>query len=134
MNTYAYVEGNPINYIDPDGLRRGVRNAPYSRVNRQKAALQARKASLQQRPRNLQNNGEKNTELAKAAVAGIEELQKQIANLSKEFYPMKCVKYSCPWESPKNDVKSCPVSKGPSMTPPRGPEGGCKCVKQAPAW
>ena len=73
---YGYVDQNPANYFDPDGLRRATSpvNAPYSRQQRRAETLRRQQQSMKDRLNNLDRKAQDGAATAEALANAIEEL------------------------------------------------------------
>lgn len=138
INLYGYAFQNPIALSDPNGLRptvvRTPRGVPNARVNRRIERLKRQRQSLQDRLRNLKNKAKRVKKKLDNIQSLIDDINSQIDRLMKRF-PQECVETTCPWDFRFALEKECTViNSGPQMSPTRGPENGCKCIKYAPKF
>lgn len=131
INTYGYVDGNPIVYSDTLGLQKsGTRNA---RVIRQENAAYRALQSLRDRIRNLQEKAENGAQSATSVSDAIEEAQQQIDDVYDNIQRV-CVARHCPWDNPlplPAPADFCPASvpELPKFEPLRTKENGCRCIE-----
>lgn len=128
MNSYAYVENNPVAYIDEDGLRRGRANPFNHRQNRKMRNLAARKLNLEIQLRELQSKYKEKGGLLESIAEQVEDLRMQL----HERYPTQCAKWICPWDA-SSSSNACDTSTA-RAEPIKGAQSGCYCATRRPAW
>jgi RHS repeat-associated protein len=130
LNIYAYVEQNPIMYVDDNGLRptpaiRPVRPPQHYPSNRPR---EHRKDLIRELQKLMREGSKTARQLRRIA-----ELKQQIEEYDKLLHPklpVKCVQYFCPWDS---DYNFCPTPTT-SVNRTRSTLNGCICVNEAIAW
>lgn len=123
LNTYAYVEGNPLNTADPLGLRGGAMRPP---IPRRSVPRSRGRAGINQDARELfENTG--------SVLDNIIEWMRD-----SEKIPMRvCVDLLCPSDRNDNSDTMCP---SPSTQPTNQPgmrsteNSGCVCLRYETRW
>jgi RHS repeat-associated protein len=124
-NLYGYVLGDPVNFVDPDGLKnRQLRERyPNSRKQRKAEKFKIIAQGWRDRLSNLQSQIKRNYEREKEISEALDHLEEVIEKTTHLDFPVECRYWYCPWD--KNQSKQC---GGPSMSPIRGPENNCRCL------
>ena len=120
MNTYGYVEANPLIFYDPFGLNK--RAGPKTHSSRVQS-WRDRRSKLERKQKETQDILDK-----------ISDVLDRIGQTARdEMYPMKCGEYRCPWDDIPNSSGSCP-KKDAKIELVRSEANGCICIKSVPNW
>lgn len=118
-NVYAYVEGNPISYTDPEGLRSPM---PQGTMYRGTGDIQG-----QIWIGNQMRNG---------AIQNYDSLQRRAQDLFNPQVGTVCKRTTCDLPIPQNQCTPSNPSGGPIS--PSGPQmsapGACQCVEWTTGW
>lgn len=140
INTYAYVEGNPLSFVDPLGLRSAT---PAHRWNRFQqffagSGLNSRQVSEVYRQLGLNDLGNVKNPTLHEALGNLPDRSEEVLN----GIPKDCLGSSCVVEvevcicnyQDDRDKYSCLVENhGPSLRPPKNQDPMCTCWTESRA-
>ncbi len=140
INTFGYVDANPLKYIDPNGYAKTARPSPYSRINRRAEKIRRKMQSLRDRMKNTQdrmnndiNNLQNSGEQFRDEIDNFKDALDEVGDLNDElnrldnYVSKECVEWDCPWDPDRNQ---CTGPAGPGMSPIRAPSSGCRCKRE----
>ena len=127
LNRYAYVGGNPLNYLDDDGLNRRPprKGEPGYRDARKARAAARERAAVEKSLLGLRNQTNANRETLQRLVDRLRDLVQQ----TDPYLPTECAQMICPWDINELEGISCPANDPrQSIAPQRSILNGCTCI------
>jgi RHS repeat-associated protein len=132
LNIYGYVEGNPIMYVDDNGLRR----QPGRKIYPSNRPTEIDRSRVIKRLQELMNGSKTSRQLR--LMAQLKEQLDEMNRLLDPNLPMKCAQYFCPDSASDGLIpnpsrnNSCPSTTTKHKLKPLNKD--CVCIRYAPAW
>jgi len=132
LNTYGYVDANPLMYFDNEGLSKRGSGRPNSRIERKAQRLRSRIQGLRDRMKNSEKKRQDRLRKGREEAELLDHIGDLLEELDRleNYLPTRCVRWQCPWDEPEPS-QQCPGDPEPSFTPLRVPSSRCKCVEEA---